>query len=132
MDYRKGGVLSGYTYTLEFDKETKRFSVKPEPVRLSAARIVKETPFHPTKYELEDIPDTFNDKLDFTSVQTFERVAELNRRMLPVAKKYELFGGSEPSLAVLQKFHHNFIGIQTYLGCIQEKLVDSVPCRSTA
>eukprot|EP00386_Alphamonas_edax_P003721 GDKI01011250.1.p1 GENE.GDKI01011250.1~~GDKI01011250.1.p1 ORF type:complete len:236 (-),score=60.13 GDKI01011250.1:363-1070(-) len=122
-----GQVISEYKYTLEFDQNTKEFSVKTEPVKRNAGVIVKETPFSPEEYTLAVVDDTFNDNIDNTSSRGFEAIAVLNSKMLTVAQKYKLFEGTPTSLAVLEKFLQNFGAVQSYLGCIEAKLIDTTP-----
>lgn len=68
-----------------------------------------------------DIWDIFNDKLDWNA-SGWEDLKKLNRTILPIAEKFELFDTSnEKAKAELVKYLHNFEIIQVGLGAVQEK-----------
>jgi hypothetical protein len=73
--------------------------------------------FHVT-VQLHTIEDIFNDKLDY-NCKNFADLERLNRDMLKVSLKYELFGESEKSISCLKKFLDNFEQIQVGLGQLE-------------
>ena len=76
------------------------------------------------KQNLVAITDIFNDKLDY-NCSSFADAARLNESMLFVAQKYKLFGRSEESKQELLKFKNNFEILQTFLGQIEEQMIDA-------
>jgi hypothetical protein len=74
--------------------------------------------------KLNDIPDTFNDKLDF-KCKNFTDLKRLNEEMLKVALKYELFGENDKSTPYLRKFLENFEHIQVGLGELETAMIDA-------
>ena len=72
---------------------------------------------------LKDIPDIFNDKLDF-SCQNFIDIKKLNKEMLQIAMKYKLFDGSKSSLEVLGQFKENFELLQAGLEKLVKQLIN--------
>ena len=73
--------------------------------------------------KLNEIPDTFNDKLDFLC-KDFNDIKRLNKEMLKVAMKYKLFDGSKSSLEVLDQFKANFELLQVGLGELEQQLTN--------
>ena len=73
--------------------------------------------------KLNEIPDTFNDKLDFLC-KDFDDIKRLNKEMLNVAMKYKLFDGSKSSLEVLDQFKANFELLQVGLGELEQQLTN--------
>jgi hypothetical protein len=52
--------------------------------------------------------DIFNDHIDYNTMNSLDDVENLNRKLLLVAQKYELFGDSDRARKELEKFLHNF------------------------
>ncbi|CAF1630320.1 unnamed protein product, partial [Didymodactylos carnosus] len=74
------------------------------------------------KIELTVIPDIFNDKLNYTCVN-YADLVRLNKEMLAVVHKYELFGDGEKAKNEVNKFLENFQLIRDNgLKQIQKKL----------
>src|SRR5689334_15398363 len=73
---------------------------------------------------LTKIPDIFNDNLIY-DCRTFDDIKGLNSEMLLVAGKYELFSGGQRAIEELNKFKDNFEILQTFLGEIEEKMIDA-------
>jgi hypothetical protein len=69
--------------------------------------------------QVQPVEDFFNDKLDY-SIHQFADLGRLNKDLLPIATKYELFGSTPKAIAVLQKFKENYDHIHIALGKIEE------------
>jgi len=72
---------------------------------------------------LKEIPDVFNDKVVY-SIQNFNNLVDLNKRLPAVARKYELFGESSKAVKQLSLFLDNLEVIQVCLGEIEARLID--------
>lgn len=87
------------------------------------AAVVRDTYVDPftlcNQIQIQPVEDYFNDKLDYR-VQNYADLCRLNAAMLPIAKKYELFGPTPKALEILQLFKGNYESIQIALGAIEE------------
>ena len=90
--------------------------------KYSSGSYIIETFVH--ELALLKIEDTFNDKLNF-KFSTLSDVKFLNTKMLPIAEKYKMFGGTEQSLDVLKQFKYNFEVLQVFLGKLESSLMDT-------
>jgi len=66
--------------------------------------------------KLVQIPDVFNDNIDFTC-HGFDDLVRLNQGMLPVALKYRFFGETNETMKILEKFRVNF---EVILSCLED------------
>lgn len=74
--------------------------------------------------DMREIPDVFNDKLNW-KYDDWESLLDLQRKVLKVAQKYELFGESPKASESLRDFLSNLETIQLELGGIEETLTAS-------
>lgn len=112
-----------YAITTDTSADKKKLVVKCEQVvcKTPAASIVAT--FKPA-CKFAEIPDIFNDKISYTC-SSFDDLARINQQMLPVARKFDLFGNSDKAVKELEKYKINFELVQTQLGRIEEQLIDA-------
>jgi hypothetical protein len=105
----QNGAVNLITYVITRQADGKH--VATEQTTTNPAQTVIAQWRGPT--ELTQIPDIFNDKLNFRCVE-FQDLVRLNRDMVTVAHKYKLFD-SGPAIQEIDKFENNYRLIQTAL-----------------
>ena len=114
-----------YSISTPFDSIQNRLA-QPTSYHFSEIALIKSrSQFAITLLELcqpiqvQPVEDFFNDKLDY-SIHQFADLGRLNKDLLPIATKYELFGSTPKAIAVLQKFKENYDNIHIALGKIEQ------------
>ena len=90
---------------------TPAFGVTEVPVVEPSSAVLARLEFH---LPIEAIPDTFNDKLDYTC-RGYADLVRLAEGMLPIVNKYKLFGEAPNVHGILQSFRANFGRVQAGL-----------------
>jgi hypothetical protein len=104
---------------------TPAFGVTEVPVVEPSATVLARIEFH---LPIEAIPDTFNDKLDYTC-RSYADLVRLADGMLPIVNKYKLFGDAPNVHGILQSFRANFDCILTGLETARLAVQDDPPSR---
>ena len=101
------------------------FGVAEVPVVEPSSTVLARLEF---SLPIEAIPDTFNDKLDYTC-RSYADLVRLVEGMLPIVNKYKLFGDAPNVKGILQTFRANFDCILAGLETARLALQDNPPSR---
>ena len=110
-----------YNYIVEFSRDSKtlnpKFLVQQQQKHVSTKSLIDQ--WRNDRIKLSIIPDIFNDKINFDCF-TYSNISRLNKAMLRVVHKYELFGETEKAYEEVNKFYNNFEHLQTLLAEIEK------------